>query len=98
MIAVLNPASTNIAQLVAAELRRRGNKSVKSLFWNSDKGNFSVFITSPTPENPESFNFFPGPDESVEQIADRISELCDRIMNGEKMEKEYADTSGSGTI
>ena len=69
----------NLAQLVAAELRKRGNKSVKSLFWNSDKGNLSVFARSHTPEEPKSFNYSPDVDLSVEEIADYMAERCDEL-------------------
>lgn len=72
----------NLPQLVAQELRKRGNKSVKSLFWNSDKGNLSVFARSHTAEKPVSFNYAPDADLSVEEIADYVAEKCE-VLNHE---------------
>jgi len=69
----------NLSQLVAAELRRRGNKSVKSLFWNSDRGDLSVFARSHTAEEPQNFNFSPDPELSVEEIADCVADRCELL-------------------
>ena len=66
----------NLSQLVAQELRAQGNKSVKSLYWNSDSGNLSVFARSHSPQAPVSFNFAPDPDLSVEEIAKIVEERC----------------------
>ena len=66
--------SENLAQLVAAELRKRGNKSVKSVFWNQDAACLSVFARSHTPEKPKSFNYAPDADLSVEEIASIIAQ------------------------
>lgn len=71
--------SENLSQLVALELRRRGNKSVKSLFWNSDQGNLSVFAKCHTPDFPLSFNYAPDADLSVEDIADYVAERCEEL-------------------
>ena len=67
---------SNLAQLIVAELRRRGEKSVKSVFWNSDAGNLSVFPKAGTPEKPMSFNYAPDVSLSVEEIVDYIVERC----------------------
>ena len=72
---------TNLSQLVAQELRKRGNKSVKSLFWNQDQENLSVFARSHTAEVPKSFNYAPEADLSVEEIADYIAERCEELNN-----------------
>ena len=56
----------NLSQLVAAELRKRGNKSVKSLFWNADQGNLSVFARNHTADKPKGFNYAPETHFSVE--------------------------------
>ena len=72
-------AEQNLSQLVAQELRKRGNKSVKSLFWNSDQGNLSVFARGHTPDFPVSFNYAPDVDLSVEEIADYVAERCDEL-------------------
>ena len=69
----------NLSQLVAAELRKRGNKSVKSLFWNSDQGNLSVFAKNHTADFPKSFNYAPDADLSVEEIADYVAERRDEL-------------------
>lgn len=69
----------NLAQLIAEELRKRENKSVKSLFWNSDKGDLSVFAKGHTPEEPKSFNYAPDADFSIEEIADYVAERCDDL-------------------
>ena len=69
----------NLSQLVAQELRRRGNKSVKSLFWNSDQGNLSVFAKNHTADYPLSFNYRPDVDQSVEDIADYVAEHCEEL-------------------
>lgn len=69
----------NLAQLVAKELRARGNKSVKSLFWNQDQGNLSVFARGHTPAEPRSFNFAPDADLSVEEIADYVGKRCEEL-------------------
>ena len=66
----------NIAQLIVVELRKRGEKSVKSVFWNYDAGNLSVFPKAGTPEVPLSFNYTPDADLSVEEIVDYIVERC----------------------
>lgn len=66
----------NLSQLVASELRRRGVKTVKSVFWNQDVGNLSVFPKAGTPEKPLSFNYAPEADLSVEEITDYIVERC----------------------
>ena len=71
----------NLSQLVAAELRKNGNKSVKSLFWNKDAGNLSVFARSHTAEVPKSFNYAPEPELSVEGIADYVAKECERLNN-----------------
>lgn len=70
---------TNLAQLVAQELRSRGNKSVKSLFWNQDRGDLSIFARSHTAEVPKSFNYAPDADLSVEEIADYVAEKCKEL-------------------
>lgn len=69
----------NLSQLVAMELRKRGNKTVKSLFWNSDVGNLSVIVKGHTFENPKNFNYSPEVELSVEEIADYIEQRCDLI-------------------
>ena len=69
----------NLSQLVAQELRRRGNKSVKSLFWNSDQGNLSVFARGHTPDFPKSFNYAPDVELSVEDIADYVAGRCELL-------------------
>ncbi len=69
-------ANKNIAQLIVIELRNRGEKSVKSVFWNSDAGNLSVFPKAGGPENPMSFNYAPDADLSVEEIVDYIVGRC----------------------
>ena len=66
----------NLTQYIASELRRRGVKTVKSVFWNSDVGNLSVFPRAGSPENPMSFNYAPDTDLSVEEIVDHIVERC----------------------
>ena len=70
----------NLSQLVAQELRKRGNKTVKSLFWNSDQGNLSVFAKNHTADFPKSFNYAPDADLSVEEIADYVALSCDDLM------------------
>ena len=74
----------NLSQLVAAELRKRGNKSVKSLFWNADQGNLSVFARNHTADKPKGFNYAPEADLSVEQIADYVAASCDDLMEDEE--------------
>ena len=74
----------NLSQLVTAELRKRGNKSVKSLFWNSDQGNLSVFAKNHTPDFPKSFNYAPDVDMSIEDIADYVALSCDDLMEDEE--------------
>jgi hypothetical protein len=69
----------NLSQLVAQELRLRGNKSVKSLFWNRDRGDLAVFARSHTAEVPKSFNYAPGVGLSVEEIADYVAERCEEL-------------------
>ena len=71
----------NLAQLIATELRKRGNKSVKSLFWNSDRGDLSVFLRNNTEENPRSFNYAPDAELSVEEITDYIEKKSDGNSN-----------------
>lgn len=73
----------NLSQLVAAELRKRGNKSVKSLFWNNDRGDLSVFARTHTPEKPVSFNYAPEANLSVGQIADYIEKRCEDLNKNE---------------
>ena len=68
--------SDNLPQLIVVELRRRGIKSVKSVFWNYDAGNLSVFPKAGTPEVPMSFNYAPDADLSVEEIVDYIVDRC----------------------
>ena len=72
-------ADENLSIMVAAELRARGNKSVKSLFWNSDQGNLSVFARGHTPDFPKSFNYAPDAELSVEEIADYVAERCEEL-------------------
>ena len=74
----------NLSQLVAQELRKRGNKSVKSLFWNTDVGNLSVFAKGHTADKPKGFNYAPEADLSVEQIADYVAASCDDLMEDEE--------------
>ena len=78
----------NLAQLVAAELRKKGNKSVKSLYWNIDQGNLSVFTVGHTPEKPRSFNYTPEAHLSVEEIVDYIAERCDSMKSGKENGEE----------
>ena len=66
----------NLVQLIVKELRARGEKSVKSVFWNYDARNLSVFPKAGTPEVPLSFNYAPDADLSVEEIVDYIVERC----------------------
>ena len=66
----------NLAQLIVAELRQRGEKCVKSVFWNYDAVNLSVFPKAGTPEAPLSFNYAPDADLPVEEIVDYIVERC----------------------
>lgn len=73
----------NLSQLVAMELRKRGNKSVKSLFWNSDQGNLSVFARSHTADVPKGFNYAPDAELSVEEIADYVAKQCE-LLNEKK--------------
>ena len=73
----------NLPQMVAMELRKRGNKSVKSLFWNHDRGDLSVFARSHTPEKPKSFNYAPDADLSVEEIANYVEERCEKMNHDE---------------
>lgn len=69
----------NLATAVARILRSKGNKSVKSLYWNSDRADLSVF-----PVGSESFNYAPDPDATVEEIADYIAEECEKRNAGKK--------------
>ena len=69
----------NLPQLVALELRRRGNKSVKSLFWNQDYGSLSVFASSHTPEVPRSANLLLDANLSVGEVADEVARKCDEL-------------------
>lgn len=62
----------NLAQLVAQELRKRGNKDVKSMFWNKDAGNLSVILKSHTFDKPTNFNYTPDAILSVTDIANYI--------------------------
>ena len=64
----------NLAAMIAATLRQRGNKEVKSVFWNQDAACLSVFARSHTPEKPKSFNYAPDADLSVEEIASIIAQ------------------------
>lgn len=69
----------NISQLVAYELRKRGDKSVRSLFWNVDRGDLTVYAKSHTPEVPKSFNFLPAADLTVEEIATMVAARCEEL-------------------
>lgn len=63
----------NLATVVAAILRQRGNKDIKSIFWNQKDQSLSVF-----PRKGDSFNYSPDPDKTNEQIADYIAGRCEQ--------------------
>lgn len=71
--------SQNLVQLISVELRGRGCKTVKSLFWNVDRANLSVFARGHTLEKPRSFNYAPSVDLSVAEIADEVERRCNEI-------------------
>jgi hypothetical protein len=73
---------SNLAIEVSRVLRARGNKSVKSLYWNSDKGNLSVFAAGYAPGNLKSFNYAPDPEATFDEIADYVAKRCEEL-NGE---------------
>jgi hypothetical protein len=62
-----------LPQLIAQELRSRGNKSVKSIFANADIHTLSVFTRSHTPENPKSFNYQVPEAYTIPILADEIA-------------------------
>lgn len=66
----------DLVKKIVKELRRRGNKTVKSVYWNSDKGDLAVFPVgykgSSVDSDVKSFNLFPEPEWSVDEIVDRI--------------------------
>ena len=72
---------SNLAIEVSKILREKGNKTVKSLYWNSDKGNLSVFARGCQVGNGLSFNYTPDPDETTEYIAAAVAAKCDEMIN-----------------
>jgi hypothetical protein len=57
-----------ILQIVKV-LRGRGEKRIKSVFWNRDSGSLSVFLKGYPGKN-LSFNYVPPVELSVEEIVD----------------------------
>lgn len=65
-----------LIKLIIEELKKRGNKTVKSVFWNRNEGNLSVFPVgykgTSVGDGPKSFNITPDVEWSVDEICDRI--------------------------
>ena len=66
---------------IVTELKRRGNKTVKSVYINNDKGDLTVFPVgydgSSVGKEAKSFNIKLEQDWSIEKICDEIE---DRLM------------------
>jgi hypothetical protein len=60
-----------LVKQIAQELRERGNKTIKSLFWNQSRGNLSVFYKSG-----KAINY---PAEGVLDADLTVKEICDNI-------------------
>jgi hypothetical protein len=73
---------SNLANEVSRVLRAKGSKSVKSLYWNADKGNLSVFASGYITGNGKSFNYTPDPEATFDEIADYVAKRCEEL-NGE---------------
>jgi len=71
---------SNLAIEVAKILRDKGNKTVKSLFWNQDKGSLSVFARGYSVGNGLSFNYTPDPEATNEEIADYVAGRCQMLI------------------
>lgn len=62
----------NLVGQLSQELRKRGNKAIKMLFWNEKQANLSIFYKSG-----KSVNY---PKEGVLDADLTIEEICDNIV------------------
>lgn len=63
-------------------LRERKPHNVKSIYWNADTEDFSVFAVGHEPFAPKSFNYTPEEGATVEDIADVIIDICNQMVEG----------------
>lgn len=77
-----------LPQLIAKELRSRGNKSVKSIFANPDDGTLTVFTVSHTPEIPRSFNLLVPDGYSIPEMADNVAAGADALEGAPLIDEE----------
>ena len=61
----------NITSQISQELRKRGNKVIKMVFWNQTQGNLSVFYKSGKIINYPAKGVL-SPDLTIEEICDNI--------------------------
>jgi len=66
---------------VVAQIRKQGEKSILSIFYNADKNDWSVFLK---PRERGSFNYVPDPKASVKAIIEDILKI------GAEMDKKKA--------
>lgn len=74
-----------LPEQIVSELRKRGEKRIKSVFYNPDNGSLSVFLKepllSPLPVGKKSFNYTPLENQNIIDLVDEILLLAKEILN-----------------